>query len=127
MNKQNLFRLYFLFIGIYDVVLGLGFVLFYKSIYQFVGATLPNHPGYIYVPALFLASGGIGEFMIAKNPLKNIDLVAVRLLMKVSFAAVVFYYYFKHWMPTIYVVIALMSILGIILNLYFLFWARSAK
>ncbi len=127
MKKEKLFKTYFWVVGIYDIALGGAFLLFYGSIYAALNITLPNHPGYIYVPTLFLISGGIGEFLIAKNPLRNIDLVKVRILMKLSFAGAVFYCYFKYGVPTIFLLISILSIIGVIKNILFIRWVRSAK
>ncbi len=68
---------------------------------------------------------GIGEFLIARNPLKNTDLVIVRLLMKLSFAVAVVYCHFTSGIPTVFMIISCLSILGIIKNLLFLKWAYS--
>ena len=127
MDKEKFFKVYFRIMGIYDVVLGGAFLLFFRNIYQALNIVLPNHPGYIYVPALFLVSGGIGEFFIANNPLGNIDLVKVRMLMKLSFAAAVFYCYFKYGVPNIFMLISILSIFGVIKSVLFIRWARSVK
>ena len=126
MDKEKTFRLSFRLMGAYDVLLGLAFVLFYKDIYAALNIVLPNHPGYIYVPALFLVSGGAGEFLIAKHPLRNVDLAVVRLLMKLSFAAAVVYCYFTCGVPTIFLLISVLSVVGIIKNILFIKWASSA-
>lgn len=125
MAKNSNFPLLFRIVGVYDVLLGLSFIFFYKNIYQALSITLPNHPGYIFVPALFVMCGGVGEFLIAKNTLKNVDLVVVRLLMKLSFAGAVLYCYFTIGVPTIFLVIAIFSIIGIIKNVAFLNWAKT--
>lgn len=125
MEKKTFFKLFFLAIGVYDVLLGGVFALFYRNIFAYLNITLPNHPGYIYVPALFLVSAGIGEFLIARNLLRNIDLAIVRLLMKLSFAGAVFYCYFKYGVPTIFLLISIASIIGIIINILFIRWANS--
>jgi hypothetical protein len=125
MNKEKLFPVYFRIIGVYDILLGILFVLFFRNIYQQLNITLPNHPGYIFVPALFLICGGIGEFLIARNPLRNTDLVIVRLLMKLSFAGAVFYCYFTYGVPVVFMIISIISIVGIIKNMLFLKWAYS--
>lgn len=127
MSKIKVFQGYFWVVGIYDVILGGAFLLFYKSIYGALGITLANHPGYVYLPSLFLISGGIGEFLIAKNPLRNVDLVVVRLLMKLSFVLVVFYYQFKTGIPLVFTIIAGLSVIGILKNLAFLSWAKSEQ
>ena len=102
-------------------------IFFYKSIYATLCITLPNHPGYIFVPALFIVCGGVGEFLIAKNPLRNVDLVVVRLLMKLSFTMTVLYCYFTMGIPTIFLLISILSIIGVIKNLAFLKWAKAQK
>ena len=125
MSKEKRFAIAFRIMGIYDIILGSGFALFFRDIFAALGITLPNHPGYIIVPALFLVCGGVGEFLIARNPLKNTDLVIMRLLMKLSFAGAVFYCRLKYGMPTVFVIIAGLSILGVIKNILFLKWASS--
>ncbi len=127
MEKEKLFRSYFWVVGVYDVLLGGAFLLFYKAIYGFFNITPANHPGYVYLPAIFIVAGGIGEFLIARNPLRNVDLVIVRLLMKLSFVAIVFYYYFKQGVPIIFVLIACLSIISVVKGLSFLFWAKSVN
>jgi len=127
MNRNINFPLGFRLIGVYDILLGLSFILFYKSIYATLEIELPNHPGYIFVPALFIVCGGVGELLIANNPLRNVDLVVVRLLMKLSFLATVLYCYFTLGIPTIFLVISIFSIIGIVKNLAFLKWAKKQK
>lgn len=126
--KQGLFyKLFFLFLGFYDFLLGLVFAFFYTVIYNHFKIALPNHPGYIQLPALFLMSAAVGNFLITKNLLKNTDLVIVRILMKASFAFVIFYSYFTIGIPVIYLPIASMSIIGIVICLVFLNWANKQK
>ena len=69
----------------------------------------------------------MGEFLIAKNPLRNVDLVVIRLLMKLSFALVVLYCYFTMGIPTVFLVISILSIIGVVKNLAFLKWANVQK
>lgn len=127
MEKEKLFKTCFWIVGVYDVLLGGAFALFFRDIYHALNIALPNHPGYVYVPALFLASGGIGEFLIARNPLRNVDLVVVRMLMKASFAGSVFYCFVRYGVPTIFLIISILSVIGIVKNLLFLNWAKSIQ
>lgn len=124
MKAKDFFKLFFIVVGVYDVLLGGAFACFYKDIYAYLNIVLPNHPGYIYVPALFIIIGGIGEFLIAKNPLRNVDLAIVRLLMKLSFALVVFYSYFRFGVPPIFMLISAASIVGVVVNTIFIRWAN---
>lgn len=124
MKAKTFFKLFFSVIGVYDLLLGGVFSLFYRNIYAYLNIALPNHPGYIFVPALFIISGGVGEFLIARNLLRNVDLAIVRLLMKLSFALAVFYSYFKYGVPPIFVLISIASSIGVIVNIYFIRWAN---
>lgn len=125
MTAKGFFRLFFITIGVYDVLLGGSFALFYKEIYAYLSIALPNHPGYIFVPALFIVAGGAGEFLIARNLLRNVDLAMLRLLMKLSFVVAVFYSYFKFGIPAIFMLISIASIFGVIVNFLFIRWANT--
>ncbi len=125
MKTKDFFKLFFIVVGIYDVLLGGSFALFYKDIYAYLNIALPNHPGYIYVPALFIVAGGIGEFLIARNLLRNVDLAILRLLMKLSFVTAVFYSYFKFDIPPIFMLISIASIIGVVVNTIFIRWANA--
>lgn len=127
MKQNTFFRFFFLTIGVYDLLLGGVFALLYRNIYAYLNITLPNHPGYIYVPALFLMSAGIGEFLIARNLLRNVDLAIVRLLMKLSFASAIIYCHFKYGVPAIFLLISIASIFGVIINVLFIRWANSVN
>lgn len=125
MKARNFFKLFFIVVGVYDVLLGGSFALWYKNIFAYLKIALPNHPGYIFIPALFIIAGGIGEFLIAKNLLRNVDLAMIRLLMKLSFAIAVFYSYFKFGIPTIFMLISIASIIGVVVNTMFIRWANA--
>lgn len=125
MQKEKFFKAYFITIGVYDVLLGLGFALFYQQIFAGLNIVLPNHPGYVIVPALFLASGGVGEFLIARDLYHSADLALVRLLMKASFAGAIFYCHFRYGIPMIFLVISILSVLGVIKNSMYIHWVKS--
>ena len=125
MEKPRNFTIAFTVVGVYDILLGLSFIIFYRAIYRALGIALPNHPGYIFVPALFVMCGGFGEFLIARNPLRNVDLVLIRLLMKLTFAGAVIYCYFSVGIPMVFLAIAGLSIIGVVKNVLFLKWAKA--
>jgi len=121
-DKKKFFKAYFVVVGVYDILLGLAFALFFRAIYASIGVAPPNHPGYILVPALFLVSGGVGEFLIARNLMRNIDLVVVRTLMKLTFASVIFYCHMAYGIPKIYLAISVLSVFGVVKNIFFMRW-----
>ena len=65
------------------------------------------------------------QVLIAKNPLRNVDLAMVRLLMKLSFALAVFYSYFKFRIPSIFMLISVASIIGVVVNTMFIRWVKA--
>jgi hypothetical protein len=74
----------------YDIVLAVVFGLFFAAIYQRFGATLPNHAGYVQLPALFILTFGIGFWMVARDPVRNRPIMPLGILMKLSFCVVAF-------------------------------------
>ncbi len=105
----------FLIGGIYDVVLGVVFCLFFKPIYNLYSAALPNHDGYIQLPALLIAVFGIGFFYVAKDPVKNSAIIVMAILMKLVYIAVVVGHKLLGDMPGPYLPFAVMDMVFVIL------------
>jgi hypothetical protein len=94
----------FVVAAVYDVVLGLAYLLAYQAVYGSFGVALPNHPGYVQLNALFVVIMGIGFWFVARAPERNRDLIRLGVLFKAAYAGIVFYYYFRAlvpwmWMP----------------------------
>jgi len=66
------------------------FGLAYKTIYETVGSVLPNHPGYVQLPALLIIVFGIGFWMVAQDVRGNRSIISLGILMKLAFGIVVF-------------------------------------
>jgi hypothetical protein len=86
----NAIKAVFTVAAVYDFVLGAVFGLFYRPIYQYAGSVLPNHPGYVQLPALLIMTFGVGFWMVAANPERNAAIIPLGILMKASFCLVVF-------------------------------------
>ncbi len=92
----------FIVAGIYDLVLGLAFLVLYGWIYSRFGVTLPNHPGYVQLNALFVMVMGIAFFMVAAAPERNRNLIVLGALFKAAYAGIVFFYWTCGRMPSMW-------------------------
>ena len=124
MTGLGFYRKFFLFAAIYDGLLGLVFFLFYPRIYAGFGITLPNHPGYVQLPALFIAIMGLADYYVYRDMVRNRDIVKIRILMKLAYSLSCFYHYFFGSLPTLWVNIAVFNF--VFLVPYILFLRASA-
>lgn len=82
------------FVGaLYDIILGFGFLLFYKIIYDVLGMNLPPNPAYLSMCAMFVGVYGILLFMIHQDPKNNRKMITYASLVKFGFVIVVLYYW----------------------------------
>lgn len=123
-TRLGFYRKFFLFAAIYDGLLGLSFFLFYPRIYAWFGITLPNHPGYVQLPALFIAIMGLADYYVYRDMMRNRDIVKIRILMKLAYSLSCFYHYFFGSLPVLWVNIAVFNF--IFLVPYVLFLRASA-
>lgn len=94
MNYLKIAKNVFLISSIYDLGLGILFLLFYKPVFNFLSITIPSHPEYLQMSAAFVAVLGIGYFFIYKNIARNRDLWKLGILYKITYFLLIFYYYF---------------------------------
>jgi hypothetical protein len=95
----------------YDLCLGAVYGLFYTSLYARFGIALPNHPAYVQLPAALIAIFGIGFWFVAREPVRNRDLIVLGVLLKLAFAGVVFYHRFFGAIPDMWVPFAVFDTL----------------
>lgn len=127
MKGLDIYRKFFLFAAVYDGLLGLSFFLFYRHIYGWFAITLPNHPGYIQLPALFIAIMGLADYYVYLDPLRNRDLVKIRILMKLAYSLLCFYHYFFNALPVLWMNIAVFNLVFIMPYLMFLQRSKAAR
>src|SRR3989338_785018 len=118
MERGDYKRLY-LIAALYDLILGFGFLLFYKIIYKVLGMNLPENPAYLSLCAILIGIYGILLFMIHRNPENNRIAIVYAILIKFAFVAVVLYYWL--FVGPEYVDIPFRIIAGIDLIFAFLF------
>lgn len=122
-ERFGLYRKFFFFAALYDGLLGLAFFVFYPRIYAWFGITLPNHPGYVQLPALFIAIMGLADYYVYRDIARNRDIVKIRILMKLAYSLSCFYHYFFGSLPTLWVNIAVFNV--VFLAPYFMFLRAS--
>jgi len=87
------FRRVFLVAAVYDLVLGGVFFLFYDPIFEALDVPPPEHASYAHLTAAFVFVQGGAYLLVARNPIRNIDLVKVGVLYKTAYAALAIYYF----------------------------------
>ncbi|MCK5760768.1 MAG: hypothetical protein KAH33_05710 [Candidatus Delongbacteria bacterium] len=122
MKNFRLVSILFFVGGLYDGLLGLYFLIFPMSIFDYFEVTQPNHVGYIHFPALLLITFGIMFFQIASDPKKNENLIPYGILLKVSFCSVVFYHWLDKGIPCFWKPFAFFDLAFLVLFI----WAFSA-
>lgn len=96
-------RWLFVLAGLYDFVLGVGALLFFRDVYAHYNITLPNHDGYVQWGAAVVAIFGLAFWMVAANPSRNRDIITLGILFKLAYAGVVLYHWFYGSIPSIWV------------------------
>jgi len=122
MNQTTNVRALFAVAGLYDGLLGLGFLFAGPQLFSRMGVPAPNHWGYVHFPALLLIVFAVAFFAIARDPLANRNLIPFGVLLKISYCAIVFYYWLLGGVPSIWKPFAFIDLLFLVLFL----WAYRA-
>ena len=125
MQGLGCYRGLFLVAAGYDTLLGLAFVLFHAPIYAHFGISPPNHPGYVQLPALFIAIMGVADWLVARDPVRNRDLVLIRVLMKVAYSGLCAVYAGRGGLPSLWLTLAIGNVVFIVPYVAFLVAVRG--
>ncbi len=93
--------------AIYDVLIGLAFLVLGDSLFERFQVTPPNHPGYYEFPALLLMIFGVLFARIALDPIANRPLMLFGMALKASYAGLVLYHHFTDGIPGFWIPFAL--------------------
>ena len=85
--------------ALYDGVLGLAFLFFWRDIFRSFGITPPNHPGYVHFPALLLIIFAALFLRIARDPERNRELIAYGIALKIAYSGTVFWHHLTGGVP----------------------------
>lgn len=89
----------FVVAAIYDGLLGVAFLFGSGALFQWLGVTPPNHPGYVQFPAALLIVFAVMFMAIAINPVRNRNLIPYGIMLKVSYCSVVIFHWFTTGIP----------------------------
>jgi quinol-cytochrome oxidoreductase complex cytochrome b subunit len=93
----------FVVAGVYDLVLGLGYLFLYRWVFNRFSVMLPNHPAYLQLNALFVVVFGLGFLLVARDPERNRDIIRLGVLLKLAYAGIVFTYAALGNMPSMWI------------------------
>jgi len=93
MNRTSRYSIPFLLSGLFDGVLGVGFILAAPELFEWLGIPPLEHYGYIHFAAALLIVFALMFMAIARSPIANRNLIPYGMLLKVSYCSVVFF----HW------------------------------
>jgi len=90
---------FFIVAALYDGVLGVAFLFFSGAIFQSFAVTPPNHPAYVQFPALLLLIFAAMFFAIARDPVRNRDLIWYGIGLKIAYSGSVFFHQMTGGVP----------------------------
>jgi hypothetical protein len=88
-----LWRRLFWLVGVYDFVLGFAFFWFHEPLFDALDVELPDSRAYLHLAAALIAVQGVSYFLIARRPIRNVDLVVVGVLYKLAYCGLALYYW----------------------------------
>lgn len=97
--NAGMVTLLFAVAALYDGILGLAFLFGAPAVFDRFLVTPPNHFGYVQFPAAILIVFAVMFVAIARDPAGNRNLIPYGMLLKVSYCAVVFAYWFTSGIP----------------------------
>ncbi len=101
--------------ALYDGIIGLAFVLFWRQVFEHFQITPPNHPGYVQFPGLLLIIFGLMFLRIARDPDANRGLIDYGIALKVAYSGIVFRYQLTTGVPQMWVWFAWIDVVFLVL------------
>jgi len=118
------YRWFFLLAAVYDMALGLVFIVAYKPMLEWLGMTLPPHVSYIHLLAIFVFVQGVSYLIAWRDPLANTGIVMVGVLYKAAYASLAAYYLVTDQIPAMFFAwFGLFDLLFLVGFVMFLRWA----
>lgn len=101
--KTNWLKPLFIVAGLYDAILAIAFLFWANAIFQWYGVQPPNHFAYVKFPALLLLIFAAMFFRIARDPVKNRDLIPYGIALKLAYCGTTFWYQIRHGVPSMWI------------------------
>lgn len=102
MNAKRALKILFVVSALYDGLLGAVFLFASGPLFQWVGVTPPNHPGYVHFPAALLIVFAVMFLAIARDPVRNRNLIPYGILLKMSYCGVAMFHWFTAGIPVMW-------------------------
>lgn len=99
MRETPLISALFAIAALYDGLLGIVFVFAAGPVFDWFQVAPPNHIGYVQFPALLLIVFAIMFAAIARQPALNRDLIPYGIMLKLSYAGTVLFYWIAADLP----------------------------
>lgn len=108
-------RVLFVLTGLYDLLLGLAFLLAAPAIFEAGKVTPPNHMGYARFPGALVAIFGLMFLQVACKPLTSRSLIVYGILLKLSYVGMIVYYATHGGVPAMWVPFAYADVVMLLL------------
>lgn len=115
MNIPKWFKPLYIVAALYDGILGILFLVVPIALFNAANITPPNHIGYVQFPAFLLIVFAIMFFNIARDPVRNKNLILYGILLKLSYCSVVFPHWLTGQMPSIWVPFAFFDLIFLVI------------
>ena len=106
---------FFIVAALYDFILGLAALLFFRQLYGWLNITLPNHDGYVQWGAAVVIVFGVGFWLVAQNPERNRDIIKMGILFKLAYSTTILGHFFLGSVPTIWVPFAWLDLIFLVM------------
>jgi uncharacterized membrane protein YfcA len=93
------FHVLFLLAGLYDLVLGLAFLLTLEPLFTWLAVPLPENPTYAHLAAGLVAVQGVGYLFVWRHLWRNVDLVKMGCIYKLVYIGVAIAAYLQGNLP----------------------------
>lgn len=120
-------RMLFVVAAIYEIGIGLAFLLSGPAIFTAAAIAPPNHWGYVQFPACLLVVFGLMFAAVAARPQRCAALILPGVGLKISYVAVTGYYWLQEGIPQMWKSFAIIDLLFVIAFLAAWAGLRSAK
>ena len=118
-------RIFFLVAALYDVLLGLAFIVVGESILSAIDMELPPHIAYIQLAAVFIFVQGLSYGLVFLDPLGNLGIVRVGVAYKVAYAGLALWYLAIGILPSVFFIPWAIIDLGFLVG--FVLFLRTAR
>jgi hypothetical protein len=125
-SKKNYYKKLFLIAALYDFILGITFLFFYKPLFNALKIPIPSDPSYLSLSAAFVFVLGIAYYFIYKNIETNRDLAKIGTIYKLAYILIGLYYFLFSLVPhIIFMIFAVIDFVFLVSFVEFLIYTKK--